>query len=246
VPYEALAVQLQEFAPLDARALVARVLRGGRGGYCFEINTVLLTLLEALGFTVERRAAIVGARDAGARGEPINHLALVVQTPDAGPFIADAGLGEGVLDPLPLAEGPVRSDVFALTVERDGDGWWVCQHEFGSVPGFRFGDACQPLSAFDTHHERLSTSAESSFVQTLVVQRPAADHIVTLRAQTLFVDGPGRRERTLLGDADAFAAVLHDRFGVAPDALGPARVARLWANACAQHDARQLRGELAT
>lgn len=246
VPYEALAVQLQEFAPLDARALVARVLRGGRGGYCFEINTVLLTLLRSCGFEVERRAAVVGERDAWARGEPVNHLTLVVQTPDGGPFIADAGLGEGVLDPLPLAEGSVSSDVFRLTIERDGDGWWVGQHEFGSVPGFRFGDAGQPLSAFGPHHERLSTSAESSFVQTLVVQRPAVDHIATLRARTLFVDGPGRRERTALSDADAFAAVLRDRFGIAPDVLGASRLARLWGNACEQHDAHRLRGEPAT
>ncbi|HEX4364010.1 MAG TPA: arylamine N-acetyltransferase [Solirubrobacteraceae bacterium] len=243
VPYEALAVQLQEFAPLDARALVARVLRGGRGGYCFEINTVLLTLLESCGFEVERRAAVVGARDAWACGEPVNHLTLVVQTPDGGPFIADAGLGEGVLDPLPLAAGRVFSDAFCLTIERDGDGWWVGQHEFGSVPGFRFGDARQPLSAFGAHHERLSTSPESSFVQTLVVQRPAADRIVTLRARTLFSDGPGRRERTVLDGPQAFCAVLEDSFGIAPDVLGPARLARLWGNACEQHRAHQLGGE---
>src|SRR5664280_2032353 len=88
VPYEDLAVQLGESEPLDPLALVQRVLRGGRGGYCFEANTVLQSLLEALGFAVERRQGIVGARDAHAAGAPTNHLALVVDTPDAGPFIA--------------------------------------------------------------------------------------------------------------------------------------------------------------
>ena len=52
-------------------------------------------------------------------------MALVVHTADAGPFIAEAGLGEGPLDPLPLADGPVRSDRFDYMIERDGDGWWV-------------------------------------------------------------------------------------------------------------------------
>src|SRR3712207_989636 len=41
VPYEGIAVQLGETAPLDEAALIERVLTGGRGGYCFELNTVL-------------------------------------------------------------------------------------------------------------------------------------------------------------------------------------------------------------
>ena len=45
IPYEDLAVQLGETGPLDPAALVPRLLREGRGGYCFELNTVLGWLL---------------------------------------------------------------------------------------------------------------------------------------------------------------------------------------------------------
>jgi N-hydroxyarylamine O-acetyltransferase len=239
VPYEALAVQLGECAPLDPDALVGRVLVGGRGGYCFEVQTVLQTLLESLGFVVERREGLVAARDARAAGEPTNHLALVVQTPDAGPFIAEAGWGEGPLDPLPLREGPMTVGAFTYRLERDGDGWWVTQHEFGSTPGFRFADAPATLADFAPHHERLSTSPESPFVQTLVVQRPFDDRIVTLRARTLFVDGPAGRVRHVLEDPQAFAAALRSEFGIDPDALGSERLHRLWAQAVEQHEAHQ-------
>jgi N-hydroxyarylamine O-acetyltransferase len=194
VPYEDLAVQLGECEPLDPLALIKRVLRGGRGGYCFELNTVLQTLLEALGFAVERRQGIVGARDAHAAGEPTNHLALVVHTPDAGPFIAESGWGEGPLDPLPLIEGPVRAGAF-------------------------------------------------TFVQTLVVQQPFDDRIITLRACTVFSDGPGRRHRRVLENPQAFAAVLRDAFGIDPEALGPERLHRLWAKAADQHDAHRVATE---
>jgi arylamine N-acetyltransferase len=44
--------QLGESEPPDPGQLVERVLHRGRGGDCFEANTVLRTLLEALGFTV--------------------------------------------------------------------------------------------------------------------------------------------------------------------------------------------------
>jgi N-hydroxyarylamine O-acetyltransferase len=242
VPYEDLAVQLGECEPLQSRHLVRRVLHGGRGGYCFEANTVLHTLLDALGFAVERREGLVGPRDAHARGEPPNHMALVVHTPDAGPFIAEAGLGEGSLDPLPLAEGPVTAGAFELRIERAHNGWWVAQHAFGSFAGFWFSDAPATRAHFQPHHVRLSTSAASSFVKTLVVQRPFDDRIVTLRARTLFVDGPNTRERRVLNNAAEFAAALRDRFGIDPDALGPERLGRLWAKAADQHEAHQTSG----
>jgi N-hydroxyarylamine O-acetyltransferase len=237
VPYESLAVQLGECEPLSVDPLVARVLDEGRGGYCFEINTVLTALLEALGFGVEHRAAIVGARGARAGGEPTNHLTLVV---DAGGerFLADAGWGEGPLDPLPLREGPYTAGSFTWSLEREPDGaWWIGHHDWGSSPGFSFLDAPAALEDLALHHARLSTAPESPFVRTLVVQRPLEDRIVTLRARTLFADGPGLRERRVLDDAAEFAATLHDEFGIDAAALGDDRLRRLWARACAQHEA---------
>jgi N-hydroxyarylamine O-acetyltransferase len=241
VPFEDLAVQLGESEPLDPESLVRRVLRGGRGGYCFEVNTVLLTLLESLGFAVERRQAIVGARDARALDEPTNHLALVVHTPDAGPFITEGGWGEGPVDPLALKPGRAAAGAFEFEIERNGDGWWVGQHRFGSSPGFGFEDRPATLGEFQPHHLRLSTAPDSGFVRTLVVQQPFENRIVTLRARTFFVDGPGTRERRLLADADALAVTLRDAFGIDPDALGPDRLARLWAKASEQHAAHQTR-----
>ena len=143
------------------------------------------------------------------------------------------------MEPLPLTAGRHRVGAFTYELERDGgDGWWLGQHEHGSSPGFRFGDRRASLADFAPHHERLSTSPESGFVRTLMVQRPAADRIVSLRARTRFVDGPGLREREVVGDVDAFAGAL-EGFGIELDALGPERLERLWARAVAQHEAHR-------
>jgi N-hydroxyarylamine O-acetyltransferase len=234
VPFESLSVQLGESRPLDPDALVERVLNDGRGGYCFEVNTVLLELLTTLGFGVERREAIVGEREAFARGDVTNHMALVVTVPGSGErFIAEGGWGEGPLDPLPLVEGALPS---GMTIERDGDGWWVGQHSWGTTPGYRFGDAAVELDAFEEHHRRLSTSPESGFVRNLLVQQPADDQIVTLRSRTMFLDGPAVRERSVLESEAELGAVLQSRFGIT---VTGERLARLWANAVAQHEERQ-------
>jgi N-hydroxyarylamine O-acetyltransferase len=237
IPYEDLAVQLGESRPLDPPVLVQRILRDGRGGYCFEINTVLHALLEALGFAVERRQGIVGARGDHARGEPTNHMALVVEIPGEGRFIAEGGWGEGPLDPLPLIEGPVTSGLFELAIERDGEGWWVAQHEFGATPGFWFADRSATLADFQPHHLRLSSSPDSNFVKNLIVQRPFDDRVVTLRARTLFVDGPHVYRRRVLADERALASALGEQFGIDPAALGQDRLDRLWRQATAQHEA---------
>lgn len=231
--YDGLTAQLGEHAPLDAEALIARTLATGRGGYCFEINTILAALLESLGFAVERREGIVDERSAFAAGTPTNHLALVART-DGEAFICDAGWGEGFLEPLPLAEGTYRRGPLTWSVEREGEnGWWVQQHMWGSSPGFRFGDEVVDVTTFAPHHLRLATTPESSFLQTLVVQKPLHDRVVTLRARTLSEKGPTVDAKHVLADADAFGATLRDTFNIRLDA---GRVARLWSHACAQHE----------
>ncbi len=99
VPYEDLAVQLGEYRPLDEPALVERFLHGGRGGYCFEANSVLGALLRSLGFEVEPREGIVAERGAHLGGTLTNHMALIVQTPDAGRSSPRQAWGRGHLTP---------------------------------------------------------------------------------------------------------------------------------------------------
>ena len=109
VPYEDLTVQLGAFAPLDVDALCARLLSGGRGGPCFEVNGVLAALLSDLGFAVTMHESLVDERDSGA---PTNHLGLSVVA-EGRTFLAEAGWGEGWLEPLAM-------DTAAKSVTMDG------------------------------------------------------------------------------------------------------------------------------
>lgn len=233
VPYEALSVQLGTCGPLDADALTARVL-AGRGGYCFEVNTVLAALLRALGFTLALHQAVVGGEG------PTNHMALVVDLGDEhGRFIADAGLGEGALDPLPLAPGTYGPPPFTWTVHPQGaDGsWQIASHPHCSFAGLRMEGEPSPLDAFAPHHERLSTTPDSSFVQTLVVQRPSDDALTTLRARTLSTATTGGTTKRILADDGDLRRTLHTTFGIPPRALTDVDVARLWRQAAEQHEA---------
>jgi N-hydroxyarylamine O-acetyltransferase len=238
--YDGLTAQLGEHRPIDPMGLVERSLTTGRGGYCFEINTVLLTLLREIGFEVERREAVVDEREAFGAGAPTNHLALVARTPDGARWLCDAGWGEGPLEPLELVEGRVERGPLWWSLERepDGSGWWVTQHEWGGTPGFHMGDEAVPLSTFAPHHQRLANDPDSNFVRTLVVQQPGVDRVTTLRARTLNVKGPCETPDDVVLESEAeLAATLERVFGIDAAALGAERTARLWAAACAQHEA---------
>jgi N-hydroxyarylamine O-acetyltransferase len=231
VVYEDIAVQLRESGPLEEAALTARIL-SGRGGYCFELNTVLAALLRELGFSVSYHQGVVGGVG------PTNHMVLIVDIGEER-WIADAGLGEGFVDPVPLREGrhPGRGP-FSWTLQREPAGsWWLGQHEWGSVSGFRMRPDPSPHSVFAPHHRRLSTDPASSFVQTLVVQKPYDDRIVTLRSRTLSSRGPAIDEKRVV-ERDEFGDVLRDVFGLTLDA---GRLQRLWTLAAAQHEAFQAR-----
>lgn len=225
IPYENLAVQLGETGPLDPVALAERLLQDGRGGYCFELNTVLGWLLEQLGFALTHHQAVVGGEG------PTNHMALVVDV-DGAPWLADAGLGEGFVDPIPLQPGSVTVGPFEWTVELETCGtWWIGAHEWTTFPGFRMDEDPSPVAAFEPYHRRLATDPESPFVRTLVVQKPGVDRITTLRARTLSVVGPGVSEKRVVADEAEFWDALASSFGITR------RDPRLWALAVAQHEA---------
>jgi N-hydroxyarylamine O-acetyltransferase len=234
IPYDDLTVQLEEFAPLDVETITKRLLNGGRGGYCFELNTVLAFLLEQAGFTVTRHQGVVGQRELKDPPSPTNHLALVVDLPE-GRYLADAGLGEGQLDAIPLRPGRYGTPRW-LAIDEEPTGWWLTQNPWGSFVGVRIAAAPATLDDFQTPHRNLSTDPESTFVQTLAIQRPYRDRVETLRSRTLTVRGPDVDTSRTLADAADFTQTLDERFGIDPDALGPERIARLWARAEAQHD----------
>jgi N-hydroxyarylamine O-acetyltransferase len=228
MPYEDLAVQLGETGPLDEGALAERVLHDGRGGYCFELNTLLAAVLRSVGFVVTQHQAVVGGEG------PTNHMARLVHL-DGERWLADAGLGEGFIEPLPFREGRRSIGPLSYSVAREpGGSWWIGQHEWGSFSGFRMVEEESSVSTFEVHHRRLATDPTSSFVQTLVVQQPREDRIVTLRARTVSSVGPAVDSKRVVADREELAAVLYDVFGITVDG---SRLDRLWTQAAAQHEA---------
>src|SRR4051794_3734681 len=100
LPFENIDALLGRGIRLDTASLMGKLVGGGRGGYCFEQNTLLLHALRGLGFAVEGFSArVLWGRP---EGDPTarSHMLLRVSLPE-GDFLADVGFG-GVTLTAPL------------------------------------------------------------------------------------------------------------------------------------------------
>jgi N-hydroxyarylamine O-acetyltransferase len=105
---------------VDPQATWAKVAAGRRGGWCYELNGLLGAALAALGFEVTRLCGGVRREDIG--DDMVgNHLTLQIDFAD-GPWLAETGLGDALVDPIPLRLGSVMQRGYAFAIEQaDGD-----------------------------------------------------------------------------------------------------------------------------
>ncbi|WP_347952029.1 arylamine N-acetyltransferase [Bradyrhizobium sp. CER78] len=114
----------------------AKMVEGRRGGWCYEMNGLFGAALTALGFRVTR---LCGAVDREVMGDLVigNHLALRVDLDR--PYLADVGLGDAIVEPVPLAAGPISDRGFEFSIVPTDDGWLRFKnHARGMAHSFDF------------------------------------------------------------------------------------------------------------
>lgn len=214
IPFENLDILLGQPIRLDLESLQAKLVRGRRGGYCFEQNTLFAAALEQIGFRVTRLAARVRLR--ASRIAPRTHMLLHVET-DGAAWLADVGFGgTGPLYPVPLEPGRV-SEQFAWSyrvIVADGlsvlqaltAGSWQDQYAFTREPQY-------PID-FELANYYTSTHPTSHFVQTLTAQRVTPEARYILRNRELLVDRGSQASSRLIADEEELLQVLLDPFGL--------------------------------
>lgn len=237
VPYEDLEVQLGRVTSLDPAVSFGRI-AAGRGGYCYHLNGAFSALLKALGYQVTRHPG--GVQGSGEEAAiHLNHLPLTVTGLPDDPetrWLVDVGLGDGIHVPVPLREGEYKDGplVFRMRPSAVTPGGWRLDHDpSGSFIGMDFAPETAMMPDFTEKHHELSTSADSGFVRTLVVQRRDADGVDSLRALTLS-RLPG--DKTVLESPADWWTALEDVFGIPVTSFSPDERDRLWRQAVAQHE----------
>lgn len=192
-----------------------KIVERRRGGWCYEMNGLFAWMLEGLGFTVTRVAAGV-MRETMGDAMLGNHLALLVPLDRI--WLADVGLGSGLAEPIPLAEGEYRQRFATYRLEHLGGTWWRFHNQAHAMPpSFDFSTELTDEAKLEERCRWLQTDAASPLLGSAVVQRHFPDHLLSLiGSRRLRLDADGETSHQI-ADGDAYARTLEQSFGIALD-----------------------------
>ena len=217
---------------LRPEALVDKLVRRRRGGYCFEQNGVMAYVLSELGFGVDVLGGRVVWMNTSGEIPAQTHQALAVTVPgEGGRFLVDVGFGGQTLS------SPIRLEADTVQQTRH-EPYRIREHDVGAPPacggGYiletRIRDSWEPLYMFSTRPFPMidrqvgswyvSTYPESHFVSGLTVALVTDDARWNLRGRNLAIHGKGGSERIRFDTAGQVVEALTDRFGLDLTGLG--------------------------
>jgi len=216
-PFENLDVLAGMPPSTDLDATVDKIVSGGRGGWCMELNALLQATVEAAGFDYRLRLARVGYRRP-AFG-PLTHVLLAVRV-GGREWLVDVGFGgPGPDGPLPLAAGEHRDAAGArfrieagrpdeFTLLREIDARWEVLYRLEAIQAL-------PVDIIVAGHF-LSTWPESPFRRMLMCAAHDSEGTWSSEGRELVRRDRHwqERERMPLADANALQQALENRLRV--------------------------------
>ncbi|HBS48713.1 MAG TPA: arylamine N-acetyltransferase [Rhodobacteraceae bacterium] len=227
LPFESIDPYLGRLPATDLPAIAAKIVTGGRGGYCFELNALLHAAMQALGFAPRRHLARV--RKGLPRGGPRSHLMMTCRL-DGETWLADAGCG----GPGPLV--PLRADEDAPQQAPNGRyRLWTDAATGERVLDKETGDGWFPLYGFDAAHVGDMDIEAANYICATWSAMPFPNHLmlagfdgdtrIGLFDRQLTLGTRAGETREELADADAFAALASGRLGLR---LDDTELAAIW------------------
>jgi N-hydroxyarylamine O-acetyltransferase len=215
IAFENLSSFLGQPVELDLPSLVQKLVYGGRGGYCFEHNGLLRSVLTTLGFQVTGLGARVLWQLPPDTLTPRTHMVLLVHI-DGQAYLADVGFGGLTLTaPLRLVPDLVQEtphERFRLLQTKE---YFVLQAQIAETwqPLYQFDLQPQYPCDYEVNNWYVSTYANSLFVNTLIATRVDPNRRNALRNTQLVTHvTAGATEKRQLTSVEELQTVLTDVF----------------------------------
>jgi len=223
IPFENLDPLLKRPVNLDPASLQAKMVEGGRGGYCFEHNTLFANVLRQLGFTVQEGAARVRWSVPEGVKTPRVHCLLFVEA-EGEDYLVDVGFGGNVLTaPLKLASREAQTtphEDFRLVEENDGIAVQEAKINGTWVPLYAYDFAETHPADYEMGNWLTSTHPNSIFVNGFLGARCEPGKRYALHDNKLAVHTlNGGTQKQTLGSAAEIRDALTDLFKLRLDQL---------------------------
>ena len=217
IAFENLSSFLGQPVGLDLPALEQKLIYGDRGGYCFEQNGLLRSVLTTLGFQVTGLGARVLWNLPPDTITPRSHMVLLVEI-DGQAYLADVGFG-GLTLTAPLRLVP------DLVQETPHERFRLLQTGERFILQVQIAEAWKPLYQFDFQPQypcdyevsnwHVSTYPNSIFVNNLIAARVERDRRYGLRNTELATHFlTGTTEKRQLTSVEELQTVLTEVFRI--------------------------------
>jgi N-hydroxyarylamine O-acetyltransferase len=212
--FENLTIQSGGRIDLAIDALERKFLDEGRGGYCFEHNTLFAAALKQAGFTPVTLLGRVR------RGPPERwcrtHMVLRVEI-GSDIWLADVGFGGlGLLEPIPLRDGATSMQGgLEYALRRDRHLWILAMRDAReTIDLYEFSEDPQTPWDVEVANHFTATHPDSVFRRTLTIQRTTGDDRIMLRSTGLTRYRAGRISEQPV-DRAALDSLARELFGIA-------------------------------
>lgn len=212
--FENLSIQTGGTIKLGLADLEAKFLDEGRGGYCFEHNTLFAAALADAGFASTTLLGRVrrGPPERWARTHMVLRLEIGGEI-----WLADVGFGgAGLLEPMPLRDGAIaEQDGLTYRLRREARLWVLSMRDAADVETdvYEFTEDPQTPMDVEVANHFTSTHPESIFRKTLTIQRSGRGERTMLRSDAMTRYRAGRLVEEAV-TRDRLQAVARAEFGV--------------------------------
>lgn len=220
IAFENLDIQLGREIGLEPETLLDKLVSHRRGGYCFELNGLLLLALRHLGFEARPLLARVHLQQPpSGRTHQLNEVRL-----DGRTWVVDAGFGaSGPRQPLLLEDGfEASGEHWGYRIDRRPPWGWMMSTREGRDAPYRESYSFEQshvtpadiaVSNFFTSHSPLT-----HFTRCRIASRPTPDGRISLRDQELTRLAAGVASVETVAGGPATMELLEREFGLVVDA----------------------------
>ncbi|MUK38862.1 arylamine N-acetyltransferase [Aliivibrio fischeri] len=217
IPFENIDIVNGQSIQLADEVIYEKLVNNKRGGYCHELNGLLFTVLNALGFEARVLLGRVHlSPEPTGRGHRVTLVMLNGQQ-----WLVDAGFGTFTpREPLPIEfDKELATDLQVFRFLRDEDYGVLLQvkesDEWLSLYSLDMGYVCKGDLEYANHFS--STHLDSVFTSGVIAALSTPEGINTLSNQQLKIKKNGVIQQITLADETSYFKALKDYFGLEPN-----------------------------
>ncbi|MUL02571.1 arylamine N-acetyltransferase [Aliivibrio fischeri] len=217
IPFENIDIVNGQSIQLADEVIYEKLVNNKRGGYCHELNGLLFTVLNALGFEAR---VLLGRVHLSPEPTGRGHRVTLVMF-NGQQWLVDAGFGSFTpREPLPIEFGKeLTTDLQVFRFLRDEDYGVLLQvkesGEWLSLYSLDMGYVCKGDLEYANHFS--STHPNSAFTSGVIAALSTAEGINTLSNQQLKIKKNGVIQQIMLEDEISYFKALKDYFGLEPN-----------------------------